>query len=57
MDGAAIIPVVCQVFYTYNVQVCLSGVTVAYLYQELGSAIRLQQIPTKLDKEYHRERV
>ena len=38
---------VCQVFYTYNVQVCLSGVTVAYLYQELGSAIRLQQVPTK----------
>ena len=47
VDGAAIIPVVCQVFYTYNVQVCLSGVTVAYLYQELGSAIRLQQVPTK----------
>ena len=44
-ESVALIPVICRAFHSYSVNVCLSGVTVAYLYQELGSAIQLQQFP------------
>ena len=45
-ESAALIPVICQLFYNYQVSVTVSGMAVAMLYEELRLAIRRQSFPS-----------
>ena len=47
-ECAALIPVVCQVFYDYQVSVRLVGMNVVELYDELRRAIVQQPVPTSV---------
>ena len=47
-ECAALIPVVCQVFYHYQVSVRVSGMSVGELYEELRRAIVHQPVPTSV---------
>ena len=45
---SALIPVVCQVFYDYQVSVRVVGMSVVELYEELRRAIVQQPVPTSV---------
>ncbi len=47
-ECAALIAVVCQVFYDYQVSVRLGGMSVVELYEELRRAIVQQPVPTSV---------
>jgi phosphoribosyl-ATP pyrophosphohydrolase len=47
-ECAALIPVVCQVYYHYQVSVRVSGMSVGELYEELRRAIVHQPVPTSV---------
>ena len=47
-ECAALIPVVCQVFYDYQVSVHLERMSVVELYEELRRAIVQQPVPTSV---------
>ena len=45
VESAALIPVICQTFYNYQVSVRVSGIAVGDLYEELWMVIRRQSFP------------